>query len=167
MNESLEAAFISLLENHKGIIYKIAYSYGKTFHDRKDLFQEIILNLWKSFPSFKGSSKLSTWIYKVSLYTAITDYRRSRREIETEQILFEPYDSLTDTLEPIPEDKVKILYDCIDKLPSIDKAIILLVLDETNYREIGEIMGLKPTTVAMRVKRTKDKLAKLLKNVMK
>jgi RNA polymerase sigma-70 factor (ECF subfamily) len=165
MKESLEASFISLLENHKGIIYKVAHSYGKNPHDRKDLFQEIILNLWKSFPSFKGNSKISTWIYKVSLYTAITDYRRSRREIETAQMLFEPYDLFPDNLETASKDLVNFLYEAIDKLPSIDKAIILLVLDESSYSEIGEIIGFKPTAVAMRVKRAKDKLAKLLKNV--
>ena len=163
MKEHLESAFVGLIEQHKGIIYKIAHIYGSDPDDRKDLFQEISLNLWKAFPLFKGDSKASTWIYKVALYTAITNYRKhSRRNKHTELFFIESHDLFEDNSETINQ-QVKTLYLAIDKLSSVDKAIILLVLEERSYGEIGAILGLKPTAVAMRVKRAKDQLTQFMK----
>ena len=82
MNQEFEKAFLLLLETHKGIIYKISYSYAEGSEDRKDLFQEIVVCLWKAYPSFKENSKLSTWIYRVALYTAITNYRNKKKQIQ-------------------------------------------------------------------------------------
>src|SRR5688572_9415226 len=86
MKQRPEQSFLSLVEDHKGIIYKVTYAYSKSPDDRKDLFQEIMISLWKAYPSFKGDSKISTWIYKVALYTAITNYRNEKNQIKFDQI---------------------------------------------------------------------------------
>jgi RNA polymerase sigma factor (sigma-70 family) len=165
MKENLETAFTILLEEHKGIVYKIARSYGNGPDERKDLFQEIALNLWKAFPSFKGDSKVSTWIYKVALYTSITSYRRDlKRRNYTESFFIDSHDLFEDEDNAIQSQRLHALYVAIDKLSAVDKGIVLLVLDDLSYIEIAEIIGLKPTAIAMRIKRTKEKLAELMKD---
>jgi RNA polymerase sigma-70 factor, ECF subfamily len=165
MNQGLEQSFLSLVEGHKGIIYKVTYAYSKSSDDRKDLFQEIMVNLWKAYPSFKGNSKVSTWIYKIALYTAITNYRNEKKQIKYEQIHQDFQQNVSESFKDDPQERVKFLYQAIAKLSSVDKAIILLLLDEKSYKEIAEIIGLKPATVGMRINRAKDKLSLLLTSI--
>lgn len=162
MKQGPEQSFLSLVEDHKGIIYKVTFAYAKEPHDRKDLFQEIMLSLWKAYPSFKGNSKFSTWIYKVSLYTAITNYRREINQVKYEELRDDIHQRISDGFKEDPDEEVKFLYQAISKLSSVDKAIILLLLEEKSYKEIAEIMGLKPTAVGMRINRAKEKLTSLL-----
>lgn len=164
MKQGREQSFLSLVEDHKGIIYKVAYAYAKSLNDRKDLFQEIMLSLWKAYPSFKGNSKISTWIYKVALYTAITKYRSEKKQIRYEQIQ-QDYKNISDSFKDDFDEQVKFLYQAIAQLSSVDKAIVLLLLEEKSYKEIAQIMGLKPTAVAMRINRAKDKLTSLVTSI--
>lgn len=165
MKQRFERDFLSLLENHKGIIYKVTYAYAKTAIDRQDLFQEITVSLWKAYPSFKGNSKVSTWIYKVTLYTAITNYRRAKKQIKHDQFPPDYHEKVADSFKNDPEEEVKFLYEAIERLSSVDKAIVLLLLEENTYKEIGQIIGLKPAIIGMRIKRAKEKLTSLLTNI--
>lgn len=164
MNQDDEQSFLSLVEHHKGIVYKVSDAYAKTKNDKKDLFQEIMLSLWKAYPSFKGNSKISTWVYKVSLYTAITNYRSEKKQIKYEQI-YHDYTGASDSFSDDCDDQVKFLYEAVAKLSSVDKAIVLLLLEEKSYKEISQIIGLKPTAVAMRINRAKDKLMSLVTSI--
>lgn len=161
MNESQkEIKFLDLIKENQNIIHKICFVYSNHNDDRKDLYQEIILQLWKSFESFKGLSKFSTWIYRVALNTAIT--------LTKKPILF--VNSSTPPDIPIGFDNslelsedIKILYLAISKLKKTEKAIILLWLEEKSYKEISETIGISTKNVSVKLVRIKLKLAELIK----
>jgi RNA polymerase sigma-70 factor (ECF subfamily) len=152
-------SFSKLIEKNQAIIHKITRVYENDWADREDLFQEICLQLWKSYPNFREEAKFSTWMYRVALNTAISNVRK-----EYKKPLFEP---LRDT-DGITEDnadekeKVRLLYKAISKLNRIDKAIILLWLEEKNYGEIASIMGTSKNNVSVKLVRIKRKLEELV-----
>ena len=156
--ESQRSAFESLIEEHKKLIYKVGHVYCKNETDREDLLQDIIYNLWISFPKFEGRSKVSTWIYRIALNTAITSFRDSLKRSNVE---FEPFIShLTDDHDDSIDELSKKLYDAIDNLNKIDKAIMTLFLDSYSHDEISEIVGLSKTHVATKISRIRVKIKK-------
>jgi RNA polymerase sigma-70 factor (ECF subfamily) len=137
--------------------------YCDSIIDKKDLFQDIISNLWISYPSFQNKSKISTWIYRVSLNTAITwfrDYTKQSNNIKYTNLI----PNLTDETESTVNELYDQLFNAINSLGKIDKAIILLLLDEYTYEEIGEIVGISKTNVATKISRIKLKLRDYLSN---
>ena len=162
MDEALANEFLQQIETHKKLIYKVSHMYCNTEIDKKDLFQEIIVNLWKGYLKFRGEAKLSTWIYRVSINTAITWLRTDTKTNK--------HIDYTNLLPNLPEngdfDEIyEQLYNAISHLGKIDKAIILLQLEGYSYNDIAEITGLTKTNVATRINRIKQKLKEhLLKN---
>lgn len=157
--KSTEQAFIKLIKENKGIIYKICNSYCAEKEDRDDLSQEIIYNLWKAFDSFDEAHKFSTWMYRIALNVAISFYRqekkfRNRESITEGLIVFE--ENTEEKSEK--EGNLQLLQQFISELKEIDKAIILLYLDSKSHREIAEITGFSETNVATKINRIKDKL---------
>jgi RNA polymerase sigma factor (sigma-70 family) len=151
--------FIQLIKNNKGIIYKICNSYCADKDSRGDLAQEIIYNLWKSFDRFNAAFKFSTWMYRIALNVAISFYRQERKfknhyTISEGVFVFED-DSAAKTE---VENNLRLLQDFINELKEIDKAIILLYLDDKSHNEIAEITGFTETNVATKISRIKDKL---------
>ena len=152
--------FIGILKDHKRLLYKVIYSYCRDSDDRKDLEQEIIIQLWKSLKNYNQEFKLSTWIYKIALNVAISYYRRDVKRKETNQ----PYDKTIfqiaeeDDYTEESKNKREILYKFINKLDELNKAIIILYLDEKSYKDISEIIGLTETNVATKINRIKRKL---------
>ena len=153
--------FLDILEKNIGIIIKIARAYSKTLHDKVDLINDITLELWKSFGRFKGDSKISTWIYRIALNTSM-NYKRKRekdrlfllddlKQIENQSWLIEQLDS----------SHSEILYQCIDELNQLNKAIILLYLDGNSHDEISEIIGISKTNVGTRISRIKEQIKDL------
>lgn len=151
--------FMRLLKENKGIVYKICNSYCSDKDDRNDLAQEIIYNLWKSFGNFNNAFKFSTWMYRIALNVAISFYRQEKK--------FKNHDSVSEGLivfEDDPEVKndvennLQLLQGFINELREIDKAIILLYLDEKSHKEIAEITGFTETNVATKINRIKDRL---------
>jgi RNA polymerase sigma factor (sigma-70 family) len=151
--------FTMLIKENKGIIYKICNSYCAGKDDRDDLAQEIIYNLWKSFDRFNTEFKFSTWMYRIALNVAISFYRQEKK--------FKNHNSISEGLivfEDDPEAKkeveknLRLLQEFINELKEIDKAIILLYLDDKSHREIAEITGFTETNVATKINRIKDKL---------
>lgn len=159
MTKNNNEDFSKLIEENRLIIYKICNSYCKNRHDRDDLAQEITYQLWKSFSQFNGSVKFSTWMYRVALNVAITFYRKTKRETEITE-LSEREAELADK----NEDKIDLeqnidkLQQFISELKELDKALMILYLEEKNYGEIAEILGITETNVATRISRAKDKL---------
>jgi len=153
--ENVEQEFLSVIREYARVIYKVCYLYTTPNTTINDLYQEVVLNLWKAFPKFRGECKISTWIYRIALNTCISFIRKEKNIPEI--IAF------TQTIEKVDEDddtKVMLeqLYRLINRLSELEKSIILLYLEEKKYEEIAEITGLTATNVATRISRIKDKL---------
>lgn len=161
IDEKITNDFLELVEENKKLIYKVSHMFCDRTIDKKDLFQEIIANLWKAYPNFKGNSKVSTWIYRISINTAISwarDYIKSSNHIEYRNIMPQMHDdSYNDELN-------EMLYSAISFLGKLDKAIILLHLEGYSYEEISAIIGLTETNVSTKINRVKLKLKHHLSN---
>lgn len=164
----MEENFKKIIAEHNGIIYKISSSYTEIEEDFKDLYQEILIQLWQSFASFKAKSKLSTWIYKVALNTAITYKKKNKKNLLTsglDETLYNVAEDLTGLINQEQNQKRTnhLLYGCINKLSKNERAIILLHLENNSYEEIAEIMGIKTNLVGVKIHRSKKKLQTCLK----
>lgn len=150
-----EQEFILLLNQHQNILHKICNLYMNDLPDKEDLFQEITLQAWKAFGSFRGDSKFSTWLYRVALNTAITFFRKEKKQptVYFTQVLPER----SENIEAI-EEQVKAMYKAIAVLSKIDKALVMLYLEDYNYNEIGEMLGITANNVAVKMNRIKTKL---------
>jgi RNA polymerase sigma-70 factor (ECF subfamily) len=156
--------FLELINQNRGIIYRISRLYGETEADREDLFQDILLNLWKGFASFRNESKFSTWLYRIALNTCITAYRKRSKKFSTLSMQ-EKHNQIPD----IPgktdyHEEISMLYRAIGKLDKLEKAIIILYLEEKSYEEIAEVMGITPNHTGVRISRIKAKLRQFLNN---
>lgn len=160
--DKLSEQFLSVFEENTGIIIKISRAYTHTSYDREDLINDIALELWKSFEKFKGDSKISTWIYRVALNTAI-NYKRKRKNDSLFSFLndFRKEEITPWLIEQEESEESEVLYQCIDELNEINKAIILLYLDGNSHTEISEIMGISKTNVATRIGRIKEQIKNL------
>jgi RNA polymerase sigma factor (sigma-70 family) len=151
-----EKEFITLLNQHQKIVHKVCNLYMDRHSDREDLFQEITLQAWKAYGNFRGDAKFSTWLYRVALNTAITFFRKEKRKPDIYSTDTVP-ESTDDTYDPI-EEQVKAMYAAIGELSKIDKAIVMLYLEDYSYNEIGEMMGITANNVAVKMNRIKTKL---------
>jgi len=164
VQKSNKKEFSQLIEKHQAIIHKVTMVYSNGSADREDLFQEICLQLWKSYPNFRAEAKFSTWMYRVALNTAISNVRKNRNAPQFEHL--PDSDRVAD--DPSGEmEQVKLLYTAISKLNRIDKAIILLWLDEKSYEEIASIIGTSKTNVSVKLVRIKRKLEELVSETEK
>lgn len=150
-----EQEFTALLNRHQNIIHKVCSLYMTDHADREDLFQEITLQAWKAFGSFRGDAKFSTWLYRVALNTAITFFRKEKRQPTI--LSTEIFPEKTDYTEPL-EEQVKAMYKAIAHLSKIDKALVMLYLEDYDYKEIGDMLGITPNNVAVKMNRVKTKL---------
>lgn len=149
--------FLSLVQSNKGIIYKVANSYCKNVEDRKDLVQEIIIQLWKSFNDYNNNFKYSTWMYRISLNVAISFYRKEKIREKISNPFTEGILSFTDN--NCMEDKesnLSMLQQMILELKDFDKALMLLYLEEKSHKEISQIIGISETNVATKINRIKN-----------
>lgn len=149
--------FLAAIKDNEGLILKIASVYTNNAEDKNDLVQEIIYQIWKSFDSFNQKSSLSTWIYRVALNVAIYQLKISKRKASTvplaEHILNYPDDDNSEV-----QHKWEIFRQKIEGLTLLDKAIVMLYLDDKNYEEIGEIIGISSSNVGTKLHRIKEKL---------
>ncbi len=148
----MEKEFLKVIHDYQRIIYKICNLYRDSREDQEDLFQEIVYQLWKAYPGFKGESKISSWIYRIALNTAIAIY------------YFEEFPEYTDpdTAKPVSENEEQLFW-ALRKLNDSEKAVISLYLEDFNYKEIAEITGLSESNVGVRLNRIKNKLKKTVK----
>ena len=151
--------FLSVIEQNKGIIYKIANSFKKDEEDKKDLVQEIILQLWRSFASYDARGKFSTWMYRVSLNVAIASYRKEKKKNELITPISESIIALDDNDDPTEtQDNINMLQQFISELKELDRALMLLYLEEKTGKEIAEILGLSETNIRTKTNRIKEQL---------
>ena len=161
MKTDKKEAFITMLDAHKKIIYKIVHSYCKNKEDRKDLEQEILIQLWNSFDKYNADYKYSTWMYRIALNVAISFYRKEKKwvlknDFNNENSIYYIADEMENDSEQ--DHNIKLLQEFISRLKELDKALMLLYLEEKSHEEIAEILGVTKTNVATKISRLKLKL---------
>ena len=155
--DTAESEFARLVREHKATIYTVCYMFSKDTDEVNDLFQEILINLWRGFAKFEGRSDIRTWFYRVSLNTCISIDRKKKRgttvPLSMDINLYDDNDADTR--------QVKLLYDRISRLGPFDRAIVLLWLEGLPYDEIGEIVGISAKNVSVKLVRIREQLKKL------
>lgn len=158
MSTEQEKTFIEFFKPNQKLIHKICRIYTDNMDDHQDLFQEITIQLWKSFPGFKGDSKFSTWMYRVALNTAITLFRKPKKkdaqavDIDISTLKMEYEDDEDD------EHKLQKMYKAIYELSDVEKALIMMYLEDKPYKEIGEILGITEGNARVKMNRAKNNL---------
>lgn len=152
--------FLKLIEEHQGIIHKISRVYREVAEDREDLFQEIVFQLWKSHQSFRYNSKVSTWIYRIALNTAIATFRKKKSYIEYYPVLPDMHVEVQDENLIMRQD---LLFTALNQLDDVDKAFMTLYLEELNYKQIADVLGISENYVGVKLNRIKTKIQKLIK----
>jgi len=159
-------AFLQLLAQYKKIIFKICNAYCKEVESRKDLAQEIVIQLWKSFSKYDPQFKMSTWVYRISLNVAISFYRRERKNANTSSIPDEGFDIADDKESKSETDtNIALLHQFINQLDELHKALMILYLDDNSYKDIAEVLGITETNVATKISRIKQKLKQQFENI--
>jgi len=158
-NDCMEKEFLKTIHGNQQIIYKVCRMYRDNKEDQEDLFQEIVYQLWKSYPTFKGESKVSSWLYRIALNTSIAVYRKANPIIDN-------YAEFPENMHPLEEVAVseneERLFSALRKLNNAEKAVISLYLEDFNYQEIAEITGLSESNVGVKLNRIKNKLKILI-----
>ena len=153
--------FSKLVKDNQGLIIKVSRLYTHSAEDQEDLFQEIVLQLWKSYDSFQGNSKISTWMYRVALNTAITLFRKKTRSPQTDELLdHHSKNYLEDDQEQ--QQQVSLLYKVIKMLPDVERAIVMMYLDDEPYKEIAETLGITEVNARVKMNRLKKTLKELM-----
>ncbi len=158
-NDSTEKEFLNIIHENQRIIYKVCKTYRDTREDQEDLFQEIVYQLWKSYPSFKGESKISSWMYRIALNTAIATYRKRTLPVDYPDKIPEPMHSDTGQVSQNEER----LFQALRTLNDTEKALVSLFLEGFTYQEIASITGITENNTGVRLNRIKNKLKEILK----
>lgn len=156
-NMQKEEAFVELIKQNEGLIFKITTMYTDHYDDQQDLYQDIVYQLWKSFDSFRSESKISTWMYRIALNTALTRIRKKKRfgnSVSIDQVILKQTENYNQEF----EERLKLVYAHVRKLNVVEKGLIFLLLEGKKYEEIAEITGLSPTNVGTKISRIKQKL---------
>jgi RNA polymerase sigma factor (sigma-70 family) len=160
----MENEFTELINQHRMLIFKVCNLYCAGQESRKDLFQEIVLQLWKSYPSFRQEAANTTWIYRIALNTAISNFRKESKKPVSSELSSLVVDIPDMADDGTMQDSSNMLRIAIDQLTEVEKAVILFYLDERSYEEISLIMGISVSNVGVRINRIKNKLSKIIKN---
>jgi RNA polymerase sigma-70 factor (ECF subfamily) len=158
----LEKEFLKIIRENQGIVHKVCSVYCNDEEDRNDLFQEILAQLWKSFSSFRNESKISTWMYRVALNTAITSYRKSKKHQGFARLTIENLQIAEDTQPQDISENIALLRKAVERLTGIEKSIILLFLEDKSYEDIADITGITQNYVRVKMNRIKKKLRLLM-----
>lgn len=157
-----ESEFLELLEKNQNLVHKVCRIYTNDLDSHRDLFQEICIQLWKSYGKFRGEAKFTTWMYRVALNTALTLRRKNaKHQYHTdvsdwvERLAYDPYD-------PTEAEQIKLMYRAINQLPEVEKALVFLYLEDKNYTEISSLLGITEVNARVKINRIKNKLKKVL-----
>lgn len=162
MSLSLEKSFVKQLQENQNLIHKICRLYTSSEDAHKDLFQEITIQLWKAFPQFRGDSKFTTWAYRVALNTAITLYRKKTKTINTIEFDNTLHKVNQEEYNYEEEENIKLLYKAVKQLNDIEKALVFMYLEDKDYNEIAETLGISEVNARVKMNRIKGKLKKIL-----
>jgi RNA polymerase sigma-70 factor (ECF subfamily) len=160
--KSLKDEFLEILLNYQGILHKVNLIYFRNQADREDNFQEIVYQLWKSYPKLQNKNSIGSWIYAVSINTSISRIKKEKR-IEYQENVPELPDKSDIIGEITKNESLQLLVNAIYNLDEIDKSIMLLYLEEKSYDEIAEIIGISKSNVGVRINRAKETLKQNLK----
>ncbi|MFB9842803.1 RNA polymerase sigma factor [Mucilaginibacter ginsenosidivorans] len=163
--DTKETQFLQLIGENKGILYKICKIYEDDPDDRDDLLQEMVLQLWRAFDTFRGDSKFSSWMYRVALNTAIVFFKRQKRRPDDQPLpaQFDHADDLPDAEEH--QEKLAVFYKAVQKLGKVEKALIYLYMEDQPYDEIAAHLGITQLNVRVRLNRVKNKLKEIIKEM--
>lgn len=164
MNQLNEKLFLNHLEEHKGILHKVARMYMDNKEDREDLQQEIIVQLWKSYSKFKGDAAFSTWMYRVAINTAISYFKKDKRRSDryTYDTNHEPLHEQYDTEK---EKQLELFYLAVQDLNRIEKALVFYFMEGLSHRDTGVLLGITEGNVRVKLNRTKEKLQNIIKKL--
>ena len=163
MKSEKQKELLHQLSENQGIIHKICRIYTDNIHDHEDLFQEIVIQTWKSYSDYRGDSKFSTWIYKIGLNTALALFKKKnykKEELHENLTHFKIYD---DNNHEEKDAQIQAMYDAIHLLSDVEKALIMMFLEDKPYKEISEILGIAEGNARVKMNRAKEKLRTLLK----
>ena len=150
--------FVAVVNQYQAMLYKVCNMYCHNEHDRQDLFQEIVIQLWKSYSKFRGESKFSTWLYRIAINTAISDLRKKKHHtahVAPEQL---PSDIQEIQYHKEKEERLQQMHAAIDELTEIEKGIVMLYLEEKSYEEMEDILGINQNNLRVKMNRIKEKL---------
>ncbi len=160
--ENLENTFLAVIKDYQNIIYKVSRMYRDTKEDQEDLFQEIVFQLWKAFPGFRNESKISSWMYRIALNTAISVFRK-----KNVKMIYAG--SFPEQIHPLDKNEIseneELMYEVLRRLNDAEKALISLYLEDYSYQEIATIAGISEAYVGVKLNRIKDKLKLILKTI--
>jgi RNA polymerase sigma-70 factor (ECF subfamily) len=162
MSNSLEQSFVKQLKENQNIIHKVCRLYTSGEDAHQDLFQEITIQLWKAYPKFRGDAKFSTWAYRVALNTAITLYRKNTRSLSTVDFDSKEFFIKQEDYNYEEEEQIKLLYQAVHQLNDIEKALVFMYLEDKDYQEISETLGITEVNARVKMNRIKTKLKKIL-----
>lgn len=156
----MKEQFLLRITEHQSLIHKVCNMYCNSKEDREDLFQDIVLQLWRAYPSFQGGARLTTWMYRIALNTAITRVRKETKREKFAELSTEAFK--IPTLEGDADENLQLMYEGIRQLSQVDQALTLLYLDDCSYKEIAEIMGLSESNVGFKLNKIKTRLRALV-----
>lgn len=165
MDKAIEKEFLLKIDTHKGILYKVSRMYMDRQSDREDLYQEIVLQLWKSYANFQGNSQFSTWMYRVAVNTAITYFKKDKKVTDKVSSLSDSELKLQSLeCDIVIEGQIDYLYKAIYQLNDVEKALIFLYLEGFSHQDIGLNLGISEGNARVKVNRTKNKLQEIIKS---
>jgi RNA polymerase sigma factor (sigma-70 family) len=163
--ENKATRFMQLIEEHKGMLFKICRIYQDDKANRDDLMQEIVLQLWHTFDSFLGKSKFSTWMYRVALNTAIIFFKKQKRRPDSEQLPNDLDHLVAEATDTHKDEQLVLFYNAVQQLNKVEKALIFLYMEEQPYDAIAFNLGISEVNVRVRLNRTKNKLKEIVKSM--
>lgn len=154
----MQREFLRLIQQNIGLIRKVCHFYATDDASRQDLFQEILIQLWKAYGSFRGEAKITTWMYRIALNTALSDIRSRNAKPLIRYVETLPYEPADEKYDDSREVKLSRLYEAIGKLSAIEKAVVMLYLEDKSYEEMQEVLGIQQGTLRVKMNRIKEKL---------
>lgn len=163
MSSQTETAFLSLVNKHKGILYKASRIYADSLEDREDLQQEILIQLWKSYQNFKGNSEFSTWMYRVAINTAITYLKKEKKRTNNQMDMPDHFEVQNEDYNPAKDKQLEVFYAAVQELKPLEKAVIFYFMEGMSHKEIGDNLGLSEGNARVKLNRTKEKIQQIIK----
>jgi RNA polymerase sigma-70 factor (ECF subfamily) len=158
-----QQAFYSFLEDNTGVISRVCRIYADSAEDFQDYFQEVVIQLWRSYRTFRGDSKASTWVYRVALNVCLSQLKLKKRRPDSSTLDMAPLHKLAQqSYDRTEEEQISQMYAAIRQLRDVDRALILLYLENKTYEEIAEVLGISISNVGVRINRVKKKLNELI-----
>lgn len=158
--DNIQQHFLDTIRQHTGILHTVCRMYCHIAEDRQDLFQEMVAQVWKAFPGFRNEAKISTWVYRIALNTAISDFRKKQRKISTVALAVNEILIIYGEEATAQKERSALMQQAIDRLSDVEKALVMLYLEDKSYEEMEDILGISQGSLRVKMNRIKEKLRK-------